>query len=99
MSTQKHETVFDLDALMTGITTSFVNAANRLQEACSETAWKEKHDYDYRMPQLKASVRLELSHSNGRIKGIFRKQQTESHEKLASTIELDLVAVPRGPEE
>lgn len=95
MSTQKHETVFDLDALMTGITASFVHAADNLQDACSQTAWKERHDYDYRMPQLKASICLELSHSNGKIKGFFRTQQTESHEKLASTIELDLVAVPR----
>lgn len=95
MSAEQHETVFDLDSLLSEITQSFVNAANQLQEECSKTDWKNKHAFDYRMPQLSASISLELSHSNGKIKGFFRKQQTGSQQKLATTLKLDLVAVPR----
>jgi hypothetical protein len=98
MSTQKHETVFDLDALISEITTSFVNAANQLRDECSTDEWRSKHAYDYSMPRLSASIRLELSHSNGKVKGVFRKEHTQTQDKLASTITVDLVAVPRALE-
>jgi hypothetical protein len=49
------------------------------------------------MPKMHMSMRLELSHSDGKIKGVFRKSSSQKEESVTSVIEVDVVAVPRQP--
>ncbi|MEO0651996.1 MAG: hypothetical protein AAFZ65_15080 [Planctomycetota bacterium] len=94
--TNKEETFFDLSALFLDINRSFTAAAKELHETFHSEEWKE-HPFVYHMPKMHVSISLELSHKNGKVKGLFRKHSSERTEQLASNIEVDVVSVPRRP--
>jgi len=94
MGSQKHETVFDLEALFQNINHSFTNAALELHREFAKQEWKE-HPFVYHMPKMHLSIRLELSHSDGKVKGVFNKKSNEHREGITSTIEVDVVSAPR----
>ena len=94
MASDKPETVFDLSKLFQDINTSFTDSAIELQNTFKEKEWEDS-PYVYHMPKMHISMQLELTHSSGTVKGIFRKSKTSESQQVTSTIEIDVVAVPR----
>jgi len=95
MAGQKQETVFDLGSLFQQINRSFTQAALDLHATFRDAAWND-HPFIYHMPKMHMSISLELSHSDGTVKGVFRKSSTEKTESLSSRIDVDVVSVPRA---
>ena len=98
MATQKPETVFDIEVLFSDINRSFLTAAGDLQEIFESDEWAES-PYVYHMPKMHLSMRLALSHSDGKVKGWFTKRSSKIEESVTSLIEVDVVAMPRQPPE
>jgi len=94
MASHKQETLFDLGSLFQEINRSFTEAALELSETFRDEAWKDQ-PFVYHMPRMQVSVSLELSHSDGTVKGVFRKRSSESTETLSSRIDVEVVSVPR----
>lgn len=94
MSSQKPETIFDIERLFADINRSFTQAAMELRRTFDTDEWSDS-PYVYHMPKMHLSMRLALSHSDGKVKGFFRKTSNKREEVLSSTIEVDVVAVPR----
>jgi hypothetical protein len=49
----------------------------------------------YHMPKMHISMRLALTHSDGRVKGFFKKKSSKTEQEVVSTLEMAVVAVPR----
>jgi hypothetical protein len=94
VSAAKPETVFDMDQLILQLNDSFTTAAVALRNTFAGSEWADS-PFVYHMPKMKLSMRLSLSHSDGRVKGFFRKQSTKDDQELVSTVEIEVVAVPR----
>ena len=94
MASQKHETVFDLESLFRDINRSFTSAALDLHREFAKEEW-QSHPFVYHMPKMHLSIQLEFSHSDGKVKGLFRKESKERREGISSTIEVDVVSAPR----
>ena len=96
MANQKPETVFNIETLFTDINRSFLTAAQQLQETLETEEWLDS-PYIYHMPKMHLSMRLSLSHSDGKVKGFFSKRSTQKEESVTSLIEVDVVSMPRQP--
>ena len=96
MASQKPETVFNIDTLFADINESFLTAVDKLQTTFESEKWLDS-PYVYHMPKMHLSMRLALSHSDGKVKGVFSRRSTQKEESLTSLIEVDLVAIPRQP--
>lgn len=94
MASQKPETIFNIEKLFTDINQSFLSAARGLQDALDTEEWSDS-PYIYHMPKMHMSMRLALSHSDGKVKGVFKKSSSKNEESITSVIEVDVVAVPR----
>lgn len=95
MSGKKPEVVFDLDELLRDINSSFVRSAEELHSTFQEDAWKDS-PFVYHMPRMNLSIHLALSYSDGSVKGFFSKSSTSESQELSSTIEIEVVSVPRS---
>jgi hypothetical protein len=95
MSNTKPETVFDMSALFVEMNRSFTTAALQLREEFKKPEWLDA-PYTYHMPRMQLSMKMVLSHTDGKVKGVFNKDSTEASQELTSTIDVELVAVPRG---
>jgi hypothetical protein len=93
MSFQKSETVFDLEKLLGQVTDAFTQSALRLRQESERDPWRQL-PYVYHMPKMSVQIQLSLSHSDGRVKGVFSKTRTSQEQQLSSTIQIDVVAVP-----
>jgi len=98
MASQKPETIFDIEKLFTDINQSFLSAARGLQKTLDTPEWSDS-PYLYHMPKMHMSMQLVLSHSDGKIKGVFKKSSSQKEESITSVIEVDVVAVPRLPKQ
>jgi hypothetical protein len=96
MAAVKPETVFDMDQLFVQLNNSFTNAALRLQEEFRRDVWASS-PFVYHMPRMELTMRMVLSHSDGRVKGVFSKESMKTEQELASEIRIEVVAVPRTP--
>ena len=95
MAVQKPETVFDLADLFTQLNDAFTTAAIGLKKTFEREEWADS-PFVYHMPKMHLSMRLVLSHSDGTVKGFFHKESNETQQELTSTVEIDVVAVPRN---
>ena len=95
MSTTKPETVFDIESLFTQINDSFTTAAIQLKDTFQRPEWQDS-PFVYHMPKMHLSMRLVLSHSDGKVKGFFHKESSQNEQELTSIVEIDIVAVPRS---
>jgi hypothetical protein len=97
MPSPKPETIFDIDQLFSQLNESFVSAAAQLRKTFDEKPeWKDS-PFVYHMPKMHISMKLELSYSNGKVKGLFGLGGSESaSSQVVSTIDVDVVAVPRS---
>lgn len=93
MGSQKPEMIFDIEALFVQLNRSFTAAALDLRKSFESPEWRESA-FVYHMPSMHLSMRLALTHSDGKVKGWFTKKSTETEQEVTSTIELDVVAVP-----
>jgi hypothetical protein len=92
---EKPETIFNIDSLFVDINRAFITAAANLRDEFeTDDKWKES-PFIYHMPKMHLSMRLALSHSNGKVKGVFKKKTSKNEESIVSTLEIDVVAVPR----
>ncbi len=89
------EAAVDIKSMLTQIVDSFTTAAAGLEETMSGAEWQTR-DYMYRMPQMRLSIQVELSYSDKKLKGVFRKRSREAGSALQSRIDIDVVAVPRS---
>lgn len=100
---EKPETIFNIESLFVDINRAFITAAENLRDEFeTDDKWKES-PFIYHMPKMHLSMQLALSHSNGKVKGVFKKKTSKNEESIVSTLEIDVVAVPRhaviaGPE-
>jgi hypothetical protein len=94
MASQTPETIFDISDLFTQLNNAFTTAAVNLKETFKADEWKDS-PFVYHMPKMHLSMRLVLSHSDGKVKGFFHKESTETQQEVTSTVEIDVVAVPR----
>jgi hypothetical protein len=95
MTAKKPEVIFDLDEFLRSVNGAFVRSAEQLRTAFQTPAWKDS-PFVYHMPKMSLSVNVALSYSDGKVKGFFRKTTTTESQELASTIEIDVVSVPRS---
>lgn len=95
MTAKKPEVIFDLDEFLRSVNGAFVRSAEQLRTAFQTPAWKDS-PFVYHMPKMSLSVNVALSYSDGKVKGFFRKTTTTETQELASTIEIDVVSVPRS---
>ena len=94
MAAKKPEVIFDLDEFLRSVNGAFVRSAEQLRSAFQTPAWRDS-PFIYHMPKMSLSVNVALSFSDGKVKGFFRKSTTTESQELASTIEIDVVSVPR----
>jgi hypothetical protein len=95
VSEPRPETVFDMADILKQLNTAFTTAAVELRKTFDSGDWEDS-PFVYHMPKMHISMRMVLSHSDGKVKGWFwNKESKENTRELASTVEIDLVAVPR----
>jgi hypothetical protein len=88
------DSAFDIDALLAGLTKSLQTAAQKLSDSFrKDKEWNEP--YIYQIPRMQVSVKLSLSYSQGKVKGLLSQHSTSEEQSLVSTLDLDIVAVPR----
>lgn len=95
MAVQKPETIFDISDLFTQLNQAFTTAAVQLKRTFDTPDWADS-PFVYHMPKMHLSMRLVLSHSDGKVKGFFNKESSETQQEVTSTVEIDVVAVPRS---
>lgn len=95
MSVAKPETAFDMTTLFTQLNDSFTEAALKLHEAFNDTRFGAL-PFTYHMPRMHLSMRLVLSHTDGKVTGVFHKDKSEETHELTSVVEIDVVAIPRS---
>ena len=93
-SSTKPETVFDISDLFKQLNQSFTDAALALRKTFTQPEWEDS-PFVYHMPKMHLSMRLVLSHSDGTVKGFFHKESSETEQEVTSTVDIDVVAVPR----
>jgi len=97
MAVQKPETIFDIADLFTQLNDAFTTAAVELRRTFQGPDWADS-PFVYHMPKMHLSMRLVLSHSDGKVKGFFfNKESTQTQQEITSSVEIDVVAVPRLP--
>lgn len=89
------EMVFSIDTLLTQITKAMSNASAQLLEE-SATGTMRHAPFIYHMPKMTCQVKLSLSYTKEGVKGVFKRSRTAEEHEIVSTIELEVVAVPRG---
>ncbi len=92
---EKPETIFNIETLFVDLNRAFLSAAENLRdEFDTNDKWKES-PFIYHMPKMHISMRLALTHSDGHVKGFFKKKSSKTEQEVISTLEMDVVAVPR----
>lgn len=94
MASDKPETVFNIENLFVSINDSFTKSAKSLRQSFEDDPDWQDSPYIYHMPKMSLSMRLSLSFSKGKVKGLFSKKSTDRQEQLSSVIEVEVVAVP-----
>jgi len=92
---EKPETRFDIEALFIDINKAFIAAAANLRDEFETDQKWQQSPFIYHMPKMHLSMKLALSHSDGKVKGVFRKKSSKNEQSVVSTLEVDVVAVPR----
>jgi hypothetical protein len=95
VAVQKPETIFDIADIFTQLNDAFTTAAVQLKKTFDTPDWADS-PFVYHMPKMHLSMRLVLSHSDGTVKGFFNKESSETQQEVTSTVEIDVVAVPRS---
>ena len=95
---EKPEPMVDLEMILVKLSDAFTSAAENLQGKFQGNAWKDS-PYIYQMPKMHMKVQLTLAFSNNKVKGFFSKTSSGREEEVGSTMEIDVVAVPRPPKE
>ena len=92
---QKPDVVFGIDELLKDINLAFLSATQALQDAQGTAEWKGP--VMYCMPKMQLTIQLSLTYSENKVKGIlWSKTSTASEQHVLSTIQVELVAVPRS---
>lgn len=87
------ETELQIDDLLNRMTTACVTSAQSLDQSMRSEQWTMPQEYH--IPQMKLSLKVAMTISDKKVKGLFRKTTTGSESQSTSTIELDIVARPR----
>jgi hypothetical protein len=95
VSVPKPETAFDITSLFAQLNDSFTQAAVKLNDAFRTDPRLQALPFVYHMPRMHLSMRLVLSHTDGKVTGVFHKDKSEQTQELTSVVEVEVVAVPR----
>lgn len=95
----KAETKFDLKTMLQQLNDAFLNASNNLRKEFNSPAWVDS-PFIYHMPKMRISMQVALSYSDGSVHGNFitGKKTSKEEGELVTTIDIDLVSVPREVE-
>ncbi len=88
------ETAFSIESLLTQITRAMATASNQLRAEFTSGTMKDA-PYMYHLPKMSCQIKLSLSYTKQGINGFFKKTKTAEEQEIVSTIELEVVAVPR----
>lgn len=94
MPKDQPEQALDIDVLLAKITSAVAKASADLN-AAFETGEAQALPYILRLPRVTCSIRLSLSYTGQKVRGIFRRVKTSEEQEIVSTIELEIAAVPR----
>ncbi len=93
------ETKFDLDKILRQLGGAFLTASRDLRREFDKEEWADI-PFIYHLPKMRVSMQVALSYSDGKVHGNFitgKRTKTEEAE-LVTTIDIDLVSVPRETE-
>lgn len=90
------ETEIQISDLLKKMTKACTDSAQELHQAMKPDQWSDAIPYVYTMPRMQMSVKMALSYSESKVKGIlFWKTQSGTQADTLSEIKVELVAVPR----
>jgi hypothetical protein len=95
MAGTQPEVEFDMADLFKQMNRSFTDAALALRKEFAENKDWQNSPFVYTMPRMSLSMRMVLSHTGGTVEVVFHKEKTEDVQELTSTVQIDVVAVPR----
>jgi hypothetical protein len=91
------EAAFSIENLLTQITRAMATASTQLRTEFTSGTMREA-PYMYHLPKMSCKIKLSLSYTKEGVKGFFKKTKTAEEQEIVSTIELEVVAVPRSKE-
>ena len=89
------EAAFSIDALLAQITKAMSTASAQLLAEFTSGTMRDA-PYMYHLPKMSCQIKLSLSYTKEGVKGVFKKTRTAEEQEIISTIELEVVAVPRS---
>ncbi|MCG8512207.1 MAG: hypothetical protein MI741_23565 [Rhodospirillales bacterium] len=89
------ENEIQIDRLLQNMVSACTSAAVDLHEQMRRAPADMPQQYV--IPRMRVELKMQMSYSEGRVKGFFSKNKTESEASSMSLIELDIVSVPRLP--
>ena len=97
MAENKGEQSFDLSNVLQKVTDSVTTASKQLHDKFySNNGELKDYPYVYTIPSTRVTLKLTIGYSNGKIKGVFKKNTTSSSQEIVSTVDLEIVATPRN---
>jgi hypothetical protein len=97
MADNKGEQSFDLNSILQKVTDSVIIASKQLHDKFYDDNGELKdYPYVYTIPSTKVTLKLTIGYSNGKIKGVFKKNTTSSSQEMVSTVDLEIVSIPRS---
>jgi hypothetical protein len=90
------EAAFPIESLLSQITSAMATASEQLRKEFTSGSMSEA-PYMYQLPRMSCQIKLSLSYTKEGVKGsFFKKTKTAEEQEIVSTIELEVVAVPRS---
>lgn len=92
------EQIIELESMLVQFTRALTSAVESLDDAFEHRPGLKERPVIYQIPRMSVSVKLSLTVSEGKVKGFLSKTTEGTSQEFLSTINLDMVAVPRPAE-
>jgi hypothetical protein len=92
------DVVVDLEDLLLGMTRSLAEASGQLPVVMEEVEGLRSQPFRYHIPKMTVTIRLSFTYKNKKVKGVIRKRHASKTQEVESTVEFDIVAVPKEPD-
>lgn len=88
------DNIFDLEEMLDNFLTSMATASMNMQKVLADKKYDDL-PMTYTIPEMELNIKLVLSYSDSKIKGLFRKTKSEENQEVMSQITVKLAAVPK----
>ena len=92
------EGIFDIETIVQNFNDAFVSASGQLRREFEKKEWADS-PFIYHMPKMSVSIQMSLSFSKGKVMGLITKREKREESEMVTTVDIDLVSVPRTPDE